>query len=455
MQTQQLPTQTDFNEYVNCAKSSAHFAVKHCKTMDVETNEIKLFPDFPYLKEFFIQNLIPKNEHIEKSRQMMISWAFMALFLHDISFKDNVADFITSRKEDLVDDGGVNSTVNSLFGRIRFIWESLPDYLKAPLEFSHLKIKNNMRNSFILGESSNPNAGRSGTWYRSLMDEAAHIPKSETVFASLFQACKKGCYMNSTPFGRGGVFARIKFDQETTFRKRTLHWKMHPDRDKRWYDEQCKDMTQDEIARELDISYEKSVAGQIWHMFDFATQIGDYPYDENLPLYRGWDFGIGNPTAILWIQERPVPNQLYPEIRIIHELERSGESPPFYAKYVHDRPYRQDADDYGDPAGRQTEINLKSWVSWLAEYGIKIRVKYRQRKLDTILAGQRIAPYVRIDKSCVRIQECISNYKHPTDDEGHIMGDTYEENWATHLMKAFEYYAVNKYPIKKTVFRAI
>ena len=380
---------------------------------------------------------------------MMISWAFMVLFMHDISFKNNIADFITSRKEDLVDDGGINSTVNSLFGRIRFIWDNLPAFLKAPLEFSHLKIKNNYRNSFILGESSNPNAGRSGTWYRALMDEAAHIPKSEAVFASLFQACKKGCYMNSTPYGRGGVFGRIKHDPESTFRKRQLHWRLHPDRDQIWYIEQTKNMTKDEIARELDISYEKSIAGQIWHMFDFDTQVGDYPYDEDLLLYRGWDFGVGAPTAILWIQERPVPGQLYPEITVIHELEKNQQMPEFFADYVKAMPYRTDAEDYGDPAGKQTEINLKSWVSWLEEFGITIEVMYGQKKLDTMLAGQRLVPHVKIDKSCVRLRECISNYKHPTDDEGNIKGDDYENNWATHLMKAFEYYAVNRFPLKE------
>lgn len=138
--------------------------------------------------------------------------------------------------------------------------------------------------------------------------------------------------------------------------------------------------------------------------------------------------------------------------------------PPYYAKKVREMPFKlrtekgklipKDAKDYGDPAGKQTEINLKSWVSWLAEEKIYMNVKHGQRKLDTILAGQRIMPYVRVDESCVRFQECISSYKHPTDDQGNIIKDDYEENEFTHLMKAFEYYAVNRFPLKKSTWEA-
>jgi len=463
--SQDLGIEKYIPEVAACLESPAYFATKYCYTIDVETNEVKLFPEYPYLVDFLEENKDPHNEHLEKSRQMIVSWAFMALFLWDITFVDNIADFITSRKEFLVDDGGSHSTPNSLMGRIRFMWERLPDFLKAPLEFSFLRITNHANGSFIIGESSNPNAGRSGTWHRALMDEAALIPKSESVFSSLQQACKSGLYMNSTPYGRGNVFARIKFDKGSTFNKRTLHWRRHPERDLAWYNTQKANMTEDQIARELDISYEKSVHGQIYHMFDFDKQVGSYPYDPSLPMNRGWDFGVGAPVGILWIQERPVPGWPYPEIRIIDELEESGHTPPYYAKKVKEKPYKirdekgnlvlKDANDYGDPAGKQTELNLKSWISWLAEEEIHIDVKYGQRKIDTILAGQRIMPYVRVDEKCTRFLECISSYKHPTDDQGNIISDSYEENEFTHLMKAFEYYAVNRFPVKESVIKAL
>ena len=447
-----------------CELSPFYFATRYCQTIDIETNEIKLFPEYPYLKKFFEENKIPHNEHIDKSRQMLISWAFMILFLWDLTFKDNIANFITSRKEFLVDDGGSLSTANSLMGRIRFIWERLPDFLRMPLDISYLRIRNPITQSFIIGESSNPNAGRSGTWYRALMDEAALIPKSESVFASLQQACKQGLYMNSTPYGRGNVFARIRFSKNGTFRRRTFHWRMHPQRDLEWYNIQKANMIEDQIARELDISYEKSVHGQIYHMFDAKKQVGHYPYEADLPMFRSWDFGVGAPVAILWIQERPVPRQIFPEIRIIAELEEAGHTPPYFADKVRKMPFKlrteqgklimKDAKDYGDPAGKQREINLKSWISWLGEEGIHVNVRHGQRKLDTIMAGQRIMPHVRVDEKCVRFQECISSYKHPTDDQGNIIRDDYEENEFTHIMKAFEYYAVNRFPLRKSTWEA-
>lgn len=453
LELQSLPeTHEDYYdvETARCMDSPSYFATHYCKTINVEKNEISLFPKYPYLMDFFEENKIPTNEHDEKSRQMLISWAFMVLFLYDILFVDNVLDFVTSRKETLVDDGGSVSTVHSLMGRIRFMWDHLPPFLQQKLDFSYLKIKNPATNSSITGESANPNAGRSGTWYRALMDEGALIPKSESVFASVFQACKNGTYINSTPYGRGGCFGRIRFDKDTDFRKRTLHWKLHPLRNQKWYDKQVVNMTPDQIARELDISYEKSVAGQIYNMFNFNTQVGNHPYNPDLPLYITWDFGVGNPTFILWIQERPVPGWAFPEIRIIDEYEMTAQDPPHYAKIVEGRPYRKDVKHYGDPAGKQRELNLKSWISWLEEFGISINVKHGLRITDSITGGQRVMPFVRVDKKCTRFQECISNYKHPTDEQGQVVGDGYEDNWATHGMKAFEYYVANRHGINKS-----
>lgn len=448
-------------EFIRCSDSPSYFAKNYCQTINIETNEISCFPDYSYLTKFLDENKNPQNVHLEKSRQMLASWAFMILFLHDITFKRNIADFITSRKEFLVDDGGSLSTPNSLMGRIRFIWERLPSFLKMPLEFSFLKIRNSYTGSYIIGESSNPNAGRSGTWYRAVMDETALIPKSESVFSSIIQACKKGTYMNSTPYGRGGCFARIRFDKKTTFRKRSFHWRIHPLRNNKWYQEQCSNMTPDQIARELDISYEKSVAGQIWFMFDFNTQVGDYPYNPDLPLFCGWDFGIGNPTAILWIQLMPNPGQKFPWVHIIDECEENEKMPTYFADVVKKKPYTimdrdslkpklKDIEHYGDPAGKQREINMKSWISSLAELGIHIKVRHGMRTVDKIMAGQQLVPYIRVNRNCVRLQECISNYKHPTDDQGMVIDDGYEKNWATHLMKAFEEFAVNEFPIRKT-----
>lgn len=452
-------------EWLKCEKDPFYFATNYLWTLDVERNEVRLFPRYQYLKDFFDENREPANSLYEKSRQMMISWAFMALYLWDITFKENVANFVTSRKENLVDDGGSASSPNSLLGRVRFMWERLPDFLKMPLEFSYLKIYNPVTGSFIIGESSNPNAGRSGTWYRALMDEAALIPKSELVFSSIIQACKTGTYMNSTPYGRGGCFARIRFDKNSTFRKRTLHWSMHPERDEKWYEQQKMNMTKDQVARELDISYELSVSGQIYYMFDFSKQVGKYEYDPELPLYCGWDFGIGNPTAILWIQERPVPGQPIPEIRIIDELEENEKSPPFYAEIIRSKPYMtrdergnlkpKEIIHYGDPAGKQRQVNMKSWISWLGELGIHIRTRSGVTVSECISAGQRIMPYVRVSEKCVRFLECISNYKHPTDQQGRVISDGYEENWATHIMKAFEYYAVNRFPMVRSEVRAL
>ena len=111
--------------------------------------------------------------------------------------------------------------------------------------------------------------------------------------------------------------------------------------------------------------------------------------------------------------------------------------------------------DFGDPAGKQRQVNMRSWISWIRDLGIHIKVKHGVKISESIMTGQRVVPYIRIDKKCVRLQECISNYKHPTDDQGLVIGDGYEDNWATHLMKAFEYYAVNRFPLRSAKWRVM
>ena len=145
LQLQSMPESHKDHNKIETALSiqkPSYFATHYCKTINVEKNEVALFPQYEYLIEFLDENKIPKNIHVEKSRQMMISWAFMVLFLYDLLFVDNVADFITSRKEFLVDDGGRVSTPHSLLGRIKFMWERLPPFMKQRLDFTYLKVTN-------------------------------------------------------------------------------------------------------------------------------------------------------------------------------------------------------------------------------------------------------------------------------------------------------------------------
>ena len=88
---------------------------------------IDLFPDFPHVRMVLDALKDPKNLLIDKSRDMMCTWSLCAIFCHDLIFQEAAPLLMASRRFDDVDDGGEDSTTDSLLGRVRFIYENLPE----------------------------------------------------------------------------------------------------------------------------------------------------------------------------------------------------------------------------------------------------------------------------------------------------------------------------------------
>lgn len=210
-------------EWVRCSKSLSYFAFRHCFSIHVDDASRlpvwKKFPRYPYLKEFFTEVQEPANVHVEKSRQMLMSWAWMVVFLWDISFKKNWGNMVLSRRKTEVDDGGAVSSHDSLLGKVRHIWLALPQYLQAPLNFNYMVVRHIELNSYIRGEVGTVKAGRGRATKRALMDEAAWLDNSEAIFTGVRQAAKSGTILTSTPNGTSNVFARIRYDPHSTFKR--------------------------------------------------------------------------------------------------------------------------------------------------------------------------------------------------------------------------------------------
>jgi len=263
---------------------------------------VKKFPAFPFLYDTFQAIQSGRHLHILKSRQMLATTLCCAYFLWCLLFRDGWTGLMLSRKDDLVDDGGQFATWNSLFGRVLFMHSRLPAHLRHRLVIRANRISNPMRNSFIVGESGNvKDSGRGGVFSSVLMDEAAKIPRSETVFSAIRDATSQ-VIMNSTPAGKQGVFYRL-YKSGTTFTKLLLHWSAHPGRDTTWYDNERRDRTPENVAEELDCSFELSVQGRCIPEFDSAKHVrDDAVYSPDYGICAGWDFGIGDATAVVFGQ---------------------------------------------------------------------------------------------------------------------------------------------------------
>jgi hypothetical protein len=306
-------------EYVKCKNSVLYFATRYCWTLHVDDPSgggYRRVPAFPYVREFLQWMQTPENTHVEKSRQMMLSWLMMVVFLHDILFQDHWSNLAISKKQKLVDDGGQNSTPNgSLFGKIRVMHERLPAFLFHKFEIVNLRITNLDRESTVKGEAGHSDAGRSGTFNRLLIDESGFVPNGESIFKAARQAAKRGLVLLSTPNGKANVHARIKFTPHTTFKKFSFWWPAHPDKARGlhcecgwnasetgnllaqfnahactqakarralspWYEHECLDLRPDQIGSELDLSYETSVRGRVYDAFrSTLTDVGGHVVD--------------------------------------------------------------------------------------------------------------------------------------------------------------------------------
>ena len=349
-------------EYVRCANSLSYFVFSACWSLHTDDPGgdpiYRKFPTYPYLRHFFKSVQRPQNLHLEKSRQMLMSWAWMSVFLWDILFHHAWGNLAVSETEKKVDDGAWNSTTDSLFGKLRVLWTSLPPYLQHPIEMTHLYVRCPETGSYIKGVSGQTGGGRGASYKRALLDEAAHIKRGESLFRGVKEAAKTGLILNSTPLGKGNVFARMRFQPNTTFQMISYHWTMHPEKAKGlyctcgwqstdptgrtnidewtahtcpvrddsldpiarharspWYDKATSDYTPEQIASEFDLSYEASMRGRVFDAFDARIHIRNH---QDLVLPDGSLLGpIGDHELSTTYRKRYLQAVLQPDLPVV------------------------------------------------------------------------------------------------------------------------------------------
>lgn len=237
---------------------------------------------------------------IEKSRQCWISRLICAFALWGWLFKDRKILFI-SQKENFVDEIW---NMQSLFEKIRFMTAQLPKRM-LPNEFSidkHMprlriyKPKNYWTWS-ITWESANNNAWTWWTYKFVFCDEFSKIENASSINTSL-QATTWCIIYNWTPYWKFNEYYRMRLlaIQGKMVHIR-LHWSLHPFYTKEWYEWRTKAMTIEQIAQELEISYDASVTGRVYPRFAnmpiWDCVFSNYKYDPYLPLYCSIDNSHG------------------------------------------------------------------------------------------------------------------------------------------------------------------
>ena len=399
---ERLVTRLKINDACNRSAESRVYAIAACKADPLFfINNFCWTPNdkyqqyhFPFLMYPFQEEYaIWLNEHIEigkdglveKSREMGVTWLTMSLFLWRWLFSENFNALIGSYKEDLVD----NKTKDSLFGMLDYQLFNLPQWM-LPKRFNHkthrtsMKLVNPSNNNLIKGDTMNAEFGRGSRRSITFFDEGAHWEYFQEAWDSC--ADTANCRITvSTPAGYNS-FAQLR---DSGIDVKTMHWKAHPLKDMLWYDYEKSRRTDENIAQELDISYQKSQRGRVYQEWDLVTY-GDYPFDYRFPLYVSWDFGATDDTAIIWWQR-----QEDGKLRIVDCYKNNGKTIDFYVPFVAgiipSDGYGYNRRDlevveahrgwprgthFGDPAGRfRNQVVNQTVIDVLRNHGIFVNFK--------------------------------------------------------------------------------
>jgi len=428
------------------------------------------FITFPFQDEFVLKAIDcienGKDLFVDKSRDMGVSWMILAVFIWGWLFHGWELR-VGSRNRDYVDKGG---DMNSLFEKMRYIMERVPAWM-VPHKFenkrgtennSAAKLINPVLKNTIVGEATSPNFARGGRSKAILYDEFA-------VWLCADEAWKAGAdttncrIVVSTPAGMGNKFADLRFADDLEIERESLHWRLHPHKTEEWYLEECSRRSPEEIAQELDISYEASASNKVYEAFQKVpiASSPEYDYDHSLPLFCFWDFGEGGTdmTALIWAQYNASTN----EVRIIDCYQKNYKDINYFAtlvtgildsQWIYDsealygverRLSWKPAIHIGDPYnGNKTTFVKDTTISKeLLKHGIVMNL---DRGCNNVMERIRIAttfiPFLKVNERCREFVQALLNSRWPkreriSDNTSPLRKPVH--NQYSHYRTAFEY----------------
>lgn len=143
-------------------------------------------------------------------------------------------------------------------------------------------------------------------------------------------------------------------------RKYRLHWTIHPEKTVEWYEGEKSRMSEDAVARDLDINYAGSVSGRVFGSFNELKHITKKnPYNPHRRVYRIWDFGKTNCVLYCQIDE-------HGRVRVLFErvLDPSDTFEQLHVAIQDSKERFPDAafEDICDPAGTWSKDGMPSGV---------------------------------------------------------------------------------------------
>ena len=200
-------------------------------------------------------------------------------------------------------------------------------------------------------------------------------------------------------------------------------------------------MSADQFAQEYECSWVANVPGAIYGKELQASfeqdRICNVPYDSGHKVHTFWDLGIGDSTAVIFVQN------VGRAVHVIDYFEARNEGLPFYARMLAERGYL-----YGNHhAPHDIEVRElgsgKSRREVAYELGINFRVVPKLAVEDGIHAAQLLIERAYFDRdNCKLLLEALRHYHRAYNERTRSFRASPVHDWSSHAADAFRYLAI-------------
>jgi hypothetical protein len=204
-------------------------------------------------------------------------------------------------------------------------------------------------------------------------------------------------------------------------------------------------MSDEEYEQEFECSFQAALVGAYYGKYiaqlEKENKITDVPYDPAVPVSTYWDLGIGDTTAIWFIQ------RVGREYHVIDYLETSGVGLDYYVRKLKEKEYIYD-EHYIPHDGAAKELGTgRTRQETLRALGLKTYIVPRQSVDDGIHAVRLVLPMCWIDKTkCARGLKAMKNYQRKWDAKNKIFMDKPLHDWASNGADAFRQFGLTVRP---------
>ena len=191
------------------------------------------------------------------------------------------------------------------------------------------------------------------------------------------------------------------------------------------------------INQEYFCSFDASNAGAYYgSLLEAAAREGricEVLYDAGLPVYTGWDLGVGDPAAIWFSQLKD------DRINLIDYIESNGAGYDFYASEIKQRAYVLDTNYLPHDVRQREQTTGLSREEVLRQYNIgHIQVVPQSSIMSGITEARAVMNRCYFDAvKCKRGLDALRNYTKKFDEKNRCWSQAPVHNWASHGADAF------------------